>query len=249
MELRRLRRYLIRTFAISWLSWGLLALLVGGGICPFASAPGTALFAVGGFGPTIAALTVLEEKFSLGAVGRFLFSRRKKSGGVLLLFCVLQTGVIALSSLELNSELPLFIIPIIFLTVTFFGGGNEELGWRGVMQPILEKKLPFPVATGITGAVWAVWHLPLWFIEGSAQQSLPFLLFAIYAICLSFWLAAVYQESGCVFYCSILHGLSNTLMSVFVIKVNGVLAAGIVLMDILAVLLWYQLKCRGEWTL
>ncbi len=41
--------------------------------------------------------------------------------------------------MELNPKLPLYGIPIIFFVCTFFGGGNEELGWRGTMQPILEK--------------------------------------------------------------------------------------------------------------
>lgn len=86
----------------------------------------------------------------------------------LLLFCVLISAVIGLSSLEVNPALPLFILPFMLIMTTFIGGGNEELGWRRVMQPILESKFSFPIAALITGSVWAVWHSPLWFVVGSS---------------------------------------------------------------------------------
>lgn len=238
MESRKLKKYIIMTFAISWISWGLLALLIKNSALLFSDAAGTALFVVGGFAPTISAILLLEDK-SFKSVLRFIFGCRKRSLGFLLLFCVLETLTIGLSSMELNPQIPLFAIPIVFLTCTFVGGGNEELGWRGTMQPVLETKFPFPIATLITGIVWAVWHLPLWFVDGSTQQGIPFLLFAVFAVFLSYWLACVYKRTNSVFYCAVLHGLSNLLMSVFVIKINLVLILGIIIMDIAAVALWY----------
>lgn len=236
---QKLKKYLIRTFAISWTSWLLLALLVKNGIFTFSSALGTVLFVVGGFAPTISAVS-LQEKRTFRSIMHFIFSGRRKSVVFLLLFCLLEILTIGLSSMEINPEVPLYAIPIVFLVCTFVGGGNEELGWRGTMQPALERRTAFPVATLITGIVWSVWHLPLWFIEGTTQQNIPFFPFSIYAIFLSYWLACVYKKTSCVFYCAVLHGLSNLLMSVFVIKVNWILAAGLIIMDIIAVILWYR---------
>lgn len=238
MENQKLKKYLTRTFIISWSSWLLLALLVKNGITTFSSVLGTILFVVGGFAPTISAIS-LQEKKTIHSIMNFIFSSRRKSISFLLLFCLLETLTIGLSSMEINSEIPLYAIPVIFLVCTFVGGGNEELGWRGTMQPILEGKMAFPVATLITGIVWSIWHLPLWFIEGTTQQNIPFLLFSIYAIFLSYWLACVYKKTRCVFYCAVLHGLSNLLMSVFVIKVNWILAIGLIIMDVIAIILWY----------
>jgi membrane protease YdiL (CAAX protease family) len=136
--------------------------------------------------------------------------------------------------------MPLYFIPIVFVGTVIIFGGNEEYGWRGVMQPILEKKLPYPVATLIIGIVWSVWHLPLWFVDGSSQQSLPFLLFAVLAIFLSFFFSAIYKKTKSMFYCCILHGLTNTLMSVFVVKANVILIIGLVILLGYSFYLWYS---------
>ncbi|MCM1135515.1 MAG: hypothetical protein NC400_08060 [Clostridium sp.] len=106
MENQRLKNYLIRTFAISWISWGVLALLIKNGILTFSSVPGTILFIVGGFAPTISAVSLQESK-SFKAIMNFIFSSKKKSIIYLLLFCLLETLTIGLSSMELNPEMPL----------------------------------------------------------------------------------------------------------------------------------------------
>lgn len=239
MEKKRLITYLIRTFAISWISWLLLALLVKRSILTFSSTAGTILFMVGGFGPTISAIS-LQEKKSFQSLMNFIFSSRRNSIIYLLLFCLLEILIIGFSSMELNPGAPWYAVPIIFLMCTFVGGGNEELGWRGTMQPVLDKTAAFPISALITGIVWSIWHLPLWFIDGTTQQNIPFLLFSIFAVFLSFWLACIYHKTNCVFYCAILHGLSNLLMSIFVIKVNLIFILGLIMMDIVAVILWYK---------
>lgn len=150
--------------------------------------------------------------------------------------------VIGLSSREINSAFPLYFIPLIFLQAVLIYGGNEELGWRGIMQPIMENKAPFPVATLITGVVWSIWHIPLWLVDGASQQDIPFLLFTLLGILLSFFLATVYKRTECVFFCSIMHGLSNTLLSLFIIKVNLILVMGLIIMLMLSIYLWYSQK-------
>lgn len=112
------------------------------------------------------------------------------------------------------------------------------------MQPLLEKKLNFPVAAIITGIVWGIWHIPLWFVNGSSQQNMSFIFFLILAVILSFWLAAIYKKTECVFVCSVFHGLTNTLLSVFVIKVNVLLVIGLLALLVYSIYLWY----RGEAT-
>ena len=88
-------------------------------------------------------------------------------------------------------------------------GGNEELGWRGLLQPALEKKFSFPLATVITALVWVAWHLPLWLIPGTSQSqvSLPFYIF--FCILLSFCLAVLYKQTASVFACMVFHGCIN----------------------------------------
>lgn len=141
-----------------------------------------------------------------------------------------------LQTMETNPALPWYATPIVLLSATFVGGGNEELGWRGILQPELERKFPFPVATLITGCVWMAWHIPLWFVEGTSQQNMDFGQYAIYGLILSFWLATIYKKTNSVFFCAIFHGFANLLLSFFVIKINWILVVGLIVS--LVISLW-----------
>lgn len=239
MDAKPLAKFLIITFVITGLAWCGLAVLTSLNIISFSYPLGTILHIIGGFGPTIATLFVLEEKLTVKSILRFVFGYRKKSLIYFFILCILEMLVIGLSSRQFNSALSWYLMPLILLQATFIYGGEEELGWRGVMQPLLEKKLNFPVATIITGLVWGIWHIPLWFVNGSSQQNMSFLFFLALAVILSFWLAVIYKKTKCVFACSVFHGLTNTLLSVFVIKVNLLLIIGLIAMLVYSIYSWY----------
>lgn len=239
MNRKKIITYVVITFAITYTFWWGLALLTNRNILHSSQGLFTLLFAIGGFGPTISAILLLPEK-GPRSVLRFIFSCQKNSFWYLLLFCVIQAAVIGLSSMELNPQLPWYTAPIVLLSATLVSGGNEELGWRGTMQPELEKKFPFPVAALITGCVWMMWHIPLWFIEGMSHQNIHFGLYCIYGLILSFWLAVLYQKTASVFCCAIFHGFSNLMLSMFVIKANWILAVGLIAALVSSIWLFYQ---------
>lgn len=56
-------------------------------------------------------------------------------------------------------------IPLSYLNIFIWGGGNEELGWRGVARPSLRERYRALVSSLITGVVWAAWHAPAGIIE------------------------------------------------------------------------------------
>lgn len=233
--MKRLTKYLTITFLITWVLWWGDVILVKFTALQESDVLPVALFTVGGFGPTIAALFCLEDKASTKSIGKFIFRCGKKSLLILLLFIVLEIAAFGLSSMEKNPEIGTVAIPLVLLQAIFIYGGNEELGWRGIMQPILQKKLPYPIATLIVGVVWSLWHIPLWFIEGNSHQGSSFIVFALLAVLLSYWLSAIMNSKGSVFWCMLLHGATNTLLSVFVIKTNWILILGLLLITILAV--------------
>ena len=240
MEMKRLRKFLLITFFITGLAWGSLAIFTKLCLISFTHPIGTMLHIIGGFGPTIASLFVLEEKLTFKAAVRFVFKYRRKTMFYFGILAAMAIAVIGISSMEFNAALPWYLIPIVFLQAVFVYGGEEELGWRGTMQPILEKKFPFPIATVITGTVWGIWHIPLWFVEGSSQQNMAFPFFLILGVLLSFFLAALYKSTQCVFACNVFHGLINTLLSMFVIKLNLILIFGLIVMFVYSVYLWYS---------
>ena len=72
---------------------------------------------------------------------------------------------------RLQTYLPnVYIFPIYILMMVIYGGGQEEIGWRGYISPYLEKKFGLIIGGLILGIIWAIWHLPLWFILGSSQS-------------------------------------------------------------------------------
>ncbi len=239
MEMKRLYKFLIITFSVTSIAWGALAILTKLCVISFTHPIGTILHIIGGFGPTIAALLVLEEKLTFKSAIKFVFQYKKNSMFNLWVLAVMAIAVIGISSMKPNSALPWYLIPIVFLQAVFIYGGEEELGWRGIMQPILEKKFKFPIATVITGLVWGIWHIPLWFVEGSSQQNMAFPFFLVLGVLLSFFLAALYKRTECVFACNVFHGLINTLLSMFVIKLNLALVFGLVIMLAYSIYLWY----------
>ncbi len=239
MNKRKIITYLIITFAITYTFWWGLALLTNLNIVNSTQGVFTLLHMIGGFGPTIAAIAVLPKK-SPKEILRFVFSCKKSSVWYLLLFCGMQGLIIGLSSMEINPAMPWYAAPIVLLSATVVGGGNEELGWRGIMQPELEKKLPFQIATLITGCVWMAWHIPLWFVVGTSQQGMNYGLYCIYGLILSFWLATLYKKTNSIFSCVVFHGFSNLMLSFFVIKINWILIVGLLLS--LAFSIWFYYK-------
>ena len=60
----------------------------------------------------------------------------------------------------LKEVLPLFLLS--YLLTAFARGGNEEPGWRGVLQPELQKKVSPLGSALIIAVIWSLWHLPLY---------------------------------------------------------------------------------------
>lgn len=243
MNKKKVIAYLLITFAITYTSWWGLALLTNLKLINSSQPLFTFIHFIGGFGPTIAAILVLPEKHPKSVL-KFIFFCKKGAFWYLLLFCAIQAAVVGISSMELNSQLPWHLVPAVMLTATIAGGGNEELGWRGMMQPELEKQFPYLIATLITGCVWMAWHIPLWFIQGTSQQGSNFVQYCIYGLVLSFWLAALYKRTKSVFFCAVFHGFSNLMLSLFVIKINWILAAGLLVSVVFSV--WFYYADREE---
>jgi membrane protease YdiL (CAAX protease family) len=235
--MKRLMKYLTIAFLITWICWWGEALFVKFTSFRESDLLPMILFTVGGFGPTIAALCCFENKLTPKRIINFLFGCKKNSFFILIFFLVLEIATFGLSSMQRNAAIEFSTIPMIFAQAIFIYGGNEELGWRGVMQSVLQKKLPYPIATLIVGVVWSMWHIPLWFIEGNSHQGSSFIAFALLAILLSFWLSAIINSHGSIFWCMILHGATNTLLSIFVIKMNWVLIIGLVLLTTLSLII------------
>lgn len=58
------------------------------------------------------------------------------------------------------------------LLVLFLAASLEELGWRGYAIESLSSKFNYFNVTVIFAVLWAMWHLPLFFIENTYQSNI-----------------------------------------------------------------------------
>jgi membrane protease YdiL (CAAX protease family) len=214
-------------FAISWAFWGLAII-----------APGTTWAVIGyyggGFGPFIAALiTVAVLGKSPWVWFKSLWRCRvaPRFWAFALLFPVAMAlaasmifGVAGGQTDWADAATRLALWPAAFATVTLVGGGNEELGWRGLALPALQDHMSPMVATSILGVLWAAWHIPLIAVTGggwdafrmSGAELLPVAITFLSVTAHAFWYTWLYNHTGSVLLCVLLHGGYNAANHIFI---------------------------------
>jgi membrane protease YdiL (CAAX protease family) len=101
---------------------------------------------------------------------------------------------------DILQGIPIYALPVIhgisMVSVFLVGGGQEELGWRGFALPRLLERFDAVTASLVIGAVWAVWHLPLFALEGSSQFGGAFVPYLIGLLALSILFTWLYRATG-----------------------------------------------------
>jgi uncharacterized protein len=206
--------YFLATFAWTWLIWG-TGILLG-----FTAETGEGLIValLGVIGPLVTGIGFTY--FTRDIEGRRDYWKRiidfkripAKWYLVIFLFVPVLNGLAALldrmsggtggtwgeAARNVLSD-PLSIVPsILFASLIPF---IEELGWRGYVLDRLQEKHTALVSSLILGAVWSLWHLPLFFVPGSYQAglgvgSLAFWLFMIGIVPLNLPFTWIYNNTG-----------------------------------------------------
>jgi membrane protease YdiL (CAAX protease family) len=111
----------------------------------------------------------------------------------------------------LVADLSIGAIVVIFVDGLIRGPLGEELGWRGYLQLELNKRFSLLKSSVIVGAIWGVWHLPLWFISG--YQGVDLLLyivsFMVGLVAFSVIIGFVYGRGRNLLYAILLHQMLN----------------------------------------
>ena len=221
MNKRITRSFLIGTFLISYLTWGIIIASNQFGYLKFGTPLSMLLFVTGGNAPLIMAYIVLKKAHKISGIRQwakeaFAIKQSPRHYGLLMAFFALYFTVPALmqgitNGVELYTGL--LLIPTILVL-----GGLEELGWRYILQRELEKSYPFGLAASLTALIWAVWHLPLFFIAGTSQSLMSFGLFVIMVFGKSFAYATIYYLSKSIWLCILFHCLINAMGSSWIIQ-------------------------------
>lgn len=217
--------FIIITFLFSWGLW-MLMILSGKGLLPF-HFPTNFL---GSFGPAFGAISVLwiiEGKSGVKRLLKSLFQWKSSIKTYLFaLFIIVLiyglsifiTFLINPSAIEINKTSNVVELIIYFFIVLIFGGPlGEEIGWRGFLQPKLQEKYN-PLVTTITiSAIWFLWHIPLFWLEGAAQAGESIPLFAVSIFTISFLFTWLYiQSNGSLLLAILFHTSINFISGIFV---------------------------------
>ena len=234
------RKYLFITFGISWISWLIVILLIQFGLAKYPDILSGIIGIIGTLAPPIASIILLEQK-SLKNIFHFIFSKNSKNYLYLIIFSIILILSFALC-FDYNKEIPLYLVIPLFIYALTFGGGFEELGWRGVLQPNLEKNYSFIISALITGIIWGLWHAPLQIIQGYALFDLSFFPFMLGIIMFSVFLAFIYNKTNSIFCCAFFHGLYNTLTTIFITNYETLIIE--LLLMVICINLYYKEKMR-----
>lgn len=179
--------YFAITLGWSGAFWGIAGLTA----LPVDTLSTSLLLVLGGIGPSLAAILInLRERekyrhrdFWL----RIIDLRRIRPAWYLVIFLTVPlTSLVAVwmrtiltgepyhfdQAITLLTR-PVGLLPLV-LSLFFFGPLPEELGWRGFALDRLQSRWNAVTSSIILAAVWAIWHIPLFFIQGTYQQALGF---------------------------------------------------------------------------
>lgn len=219
MNKKLVREFLIITFVIMLVFWGGCALISQIFDLTVNNIFLRIMHMIGGFSPTIASYVSLKRNNVVTGFKEWLKKAFDIKHNILVYVLVIVYAAIyyvigcAINGFEVGA--PIFML-IVLIPMMLFGGGNEEVGWRMILQPELEKKFKFLLATIFTAVIWWLWHLPIFFIKGTANYTMNYFMFGIMCLMLSYALATIRKVSKGVFPCILTHCLINGLSATLV---------------------------------
>lgn len=171
-------QYFLWVFLLSWLPWSMAAYY---SYMPDQTVITLILAVMGLLGPAIAAVILFlqpnnltlrqgcqQRLFNISniTISRFLFIPTLMI--VVLLAAIWLSMYFGYSSTQFGlSPRFLIMVPFAFIAATF-----EELGWRSYGMDSLKSKMALMPATLLFFVLWALWHVPLFFINQTYQHGL-----------------------------------------------------------------------------
>jgi membrane protease YdiL (CAAX protease family) len=221
------------TFAATWLLWAAARVVSTGGDSEGGAAAGAAvIFFIGVAAPGLVAvaLTYRDE----GAASAAALLGRALNGRVDFRWYVFALGLmpatkllVALLHRLLTGEWPVFgetrwyVMAAAILISTWVQAG-EEVGWRGYALPRLAGRFGLAPASLLIGAIWAAWHLPLFFVPGGDTFGQSFPVYLLQVTALSTAMAWLYwRTQGSLLLVMVLHASVNNTKDIVPSAVQG----------------------------
>lgn len=218
--------YLLITLIWTWIFW-FGAVFTGQSWLQF---PNAILTLLGFLGPFLVAVIMVKLGYWDESLKKFLrnnFDVRLLSIRwyfYLIGFILILTGLpLLIGSIVFTqslNQLAYFSPPTTFILIGIIAGAVEEPGWRGYAQKALQKNMSPLNSSIIIGIFWALWHMPLFLLEGTYQYSVGFATSGFWFFNLSILVGSVfyawlYNAAGQVGIIAVLyHGLGNAMREI-----------------------------------
>ena len=203
-------------YAVTWLAWA-----------DFHSAAATgkmwafwAFLLVTVWSPTFIALaiTALFDRLSgVQTLLRRLFRLPSSAWSWYLAAIVLPSSSVFVATLlarSLHQGAPLIAMETLLPTMVIqvgTGALGEELGWRGFLLPILQRKASPVTSALIMSVLWSLWHSPSFFFPGLPQVFIAPLPFLATVTAFGVFLSLIFNKTrGHVFGTILAHFVLNT---------------------------------------
>ena len=213
--------FFVLAYTISWL--GFLPTVIGRD-----GAFGGLNLLVAQFGPALAGLAVLwytggSIREWASRIVRWRVPLRWWLATVAIPVVVFGTTSVGFALLGYDPQLSRLPDPLTTFLPTLIGlsllaGLGEEPGWRGFGLPRLQETYGPLGGTLLLGTVWALWHLPVYFVDPRSSHGITnpvvlgglVLLTALGIVLYSFFYTWIYNHTGSVLLMMLLHGGFNT---------------------------------------
>lgn len=213
-----LAAFFLLTCAVTWTAWWWSAEFAGSASALFGL--GGPVFLLGVFAPALVAIALTALRAGLGGVVQLLapigwwhVSARWYA------FAIAYTPTIkllaALIHRVVTGEWPVFgttpwLLMLGAIVLSTWVQAGEEVGWRGYALPRLARFMGLGGASLLLGLVWAFWHLPLFFLQGSGSDGQSFPIYFLHVTALSVAMAWLFWKTrGSLLLVMVMHASVN----------------------------------------
>jgi membrane protease YdiL (CAAX protease family) len=263
--------FLVLTFGVTWALWALVLRVVSAAHepshVPRLLALGGPVFLIGVFAPGLVAVALTAWDEGGRAVGALLRRILRWRVGLrfyafALLLMPLTKLTVAIVHRALVGAWPQFgetrpLLLVLATILSTIGQAGEEVGWRGYLLPRLTERTGLVAASLVVGAIWAAWHLPLFFAPGADTNGQSFPLYALQVTAYSVALAWLYwRTGGSLLLTMFMHAAFNNMKDI--VPSGGIRGGSLFTLDatlvfrLTVVLLWavgvlLLIRMRGVW--
>ena len=157
------------------------------------------------------------------------------------------TGEVSFHSL-LNLSLTSIAMGFFFSSIQ--GATGEQSGWRGFLQPHMEKSYGVVKSSVIVGLIWGFWHMPLWFTtEYTGLELIQYIVvYMIFVVSIAIVIGICYRRCRNLFVPIWIHFIFNFTFSMFTGDFLNMFtwAAALYILAAIGYIVWYKKSSRKD---